>query len=114
MTQVRQQNTENQRKQNKERAVRKLLKKITTEKPSDKAVQEVRSLFIRGFLVSATHFANIMSCVFLFGNTEGLVSSVASKQPVKVVSSGVITYVSLYLWNANPLSICKQSSQVTL
>lgn len=42
VTQVRQQNMENQRKQNKERAVRKLLKKITTDKPSDKAVPEVR------------------------------------------------------------------------
>lgn len=42
VTQVRQQNMENQRKQHKERAVRKLLKKITTDKPSDKAVPEVR------------------------------------------------------------------------
>lgn len=41
VTQVRQQNMESQRKQNKERAVRKLLKKITTEKPSDKVVPEV-------------------------------------------------------------------------
>lgn len=41
VTQVRQQNMESQRKQNKERAVRKLLKKITTDKPSDKAVPEV-------------------------------------------------------------------------
>lgn len=41
VTQVRQQNMESQRKQNKERAVRKLLKKITTDKPADKAVPEV-------------------------------------------------------------------------
>ncbi len=41
VTQVRQQNMESQRKQNKERAVRKLLKKITTDKPTDKAVPEV-------------------------------------------------------------------------
>lgn len=41
VNQVRQQNMESQRKQNKERAVRKLLKKITTDKPSDKAVPEV-------------------------------------------------------------------------
>lgn len=32
---------ENLRKQNKERAMRKLLKKITTDKPSDKTVPEV-------------------------------------------------------------------------
>lgn len=44
VTQVRLQNAENQRKQNKERAVRKLLKKITTEKSSDKPLQEVRGL----------------------------------------------------------------------
>lgn len=41
MTQVRQQNMESQRKQNKERAVRKLLKKITIDKACDKAVTEV-------------------------------------------------------------------------
>lgn len=82
VTQVRQQNAENQRKQNRERAVRKLLKKITTEKSSDKTLQEVRST--------------------------------ACKQPLKVVSSGVIAYVSLHLWNTNPLSICKQSGPVTL
>lgn len=41
MSQVRQQNMENLRKQNKERAMRKLLKKITTDKPSDKTVPEV-------------------------------------------------------------------------
>lgn len=41
VTQVRQQNAENQRKQNKERAVRKLLKKITIEKSSEKPLQEV-------------------------------------------------------------------------
>ena len=41
VTQVRQQNMESQRKQNKERAVRKLLKKITTDKPSERAIPEV-------------------------------------------------------------------------
>ncbi|XP_037541301.1 rho GTPase-activating protein 18 [Nematolebias whitei] len=41
LNQVRQQNMENQRKQNKERAVRKLLKKITTDKPSEKNISEV-------------------------------------------------------------------------
>jgi len=46
MTQVRHQNMESLRKQNKERAVRKLLKKITTEKPTEKAVPEVRVLFM--------------------------------------------------------------------
>lgn len=44
MTQVRQQNMESHRKLNKERAVRKLLKKITTDKPSDKAGSEVGGL----------------------------------------------------------------------
>lgn len=42
MNQVRRQNMASQRKQNKERAVRKLLKKITTDKPSDKALPEVQ------------------------------------------------------------------------
>lgn len=41
MNQVRRQNMESQRKQNKERAVRKLLKKITADRPPDKAVPEV-------------------------------------------------------------------------
>uniref|UniRef100_UPI0037E8C93D rho GTPase-activating protein 18 n=1 Tax=Semicossyphus pulcher TaxID=241346 RepID=UPI0037E8C93D len=43
VTQVRQQNMESQRKQNKERAVRKLLKKMTTEKTSEKAIPEESS-----------------------------------------------------------------------
>uniref|UniRef100_A0A3Q3WWS9 Rho-GAP domain-containing protein n=1 Tax=Mola mola TaxID=94237 RepID=A0A3Q3WWS9_MOLML len=41
MNQVRQQNMENQRKQNKERVVMKLLKKITTDKPTDKSSQSI-------------------------------------------------------------------------
>lgn len=53
MTQVRLQNAENQRKQNKERAVRKLLKKITTEKSSEKPLQEVSSLKAVHFVFSA-------------------------------------------------------------
>ncbi|XP_042246916.1 rho GTPase-activating protein 18 [Thunnus thynnus] len=55
LTQVRQQNMESQRKQNKERAVRKLLKKMTTEKPPDKAVPEESS---QGFIrIQAPHFS---------------------------------------------------------
>ncbi|XP_049612161.2 rho GTPase-activating protein 18 isoform X1 [Syngnathus scovelli] len=46
LTQVRQQNTESQRKQNKERAVRKLLKKITTDKAADRAAPEKPSLLV--------------------------------------------------------------------
>lgn len=41
MNQVRQQNMENQRKPNRERAVRKLLKMITTDKPSERTIPEV-------------------------------------------------------------------------
>lgn len=63
MTQVRQQNMESQRKQNKERAVRKLLKKITTDKPSDKAVPEESS---QGFIrVQAPQFSKVSMAVQL-------------------------------------------------
>uniref|UniRef100_A0A8D3A5J9 Rho GTPase activating protein 18 n=1 Tax=Scophthalmus maximus TaxID=52904 RepID=A0A8D3A5J9_SCOMX len=59
VTQVRQHNMESQRKQNKERAVRKLLKKITTEKPSDK---ESSQGFIR---VQAPQFSKVSMAVHL-------------------------------------------------
>ncbi|XP_039981242.1 rho GTPase-activating protein 18 isoform X2 [Xiphias gladius] len=63
MTQVRRQNMESQRKQNKERAVRKLLKKITTDKPSDKAVPEESS---QGFIrVQAPQFSKVSMAVQL-------------------------------------------------
>ncbi|GLD71798.1 rho GTPase-activating protein 18 [Lates japonicus] len=63
VTQVRQQNMESQRKQNKERAVRKLLKKITTDKPSDKAVPEESS---QGFIrVQAPQFSKVSMAVQL-------------------------------------------------
>ncbi|KAG7240314.1 hypothetical protein INR49_027125 [Caranx melampygus] len=63
VTQVRQQNMESQRKQNKERAVRKLLKKITTDKPSDRAVPEETS---QGFIrVQAPQFSKISMVVQL-------------------------------------------------
>ncbi|KAA8583191.1 hypothetical protein FQN60_015737 [Etheostoma spectabile] len=63
MTQVRQQNMESHRKLNKERAVRKLLKKITTEKPSDKAVSEESS---QGFIrVQAPQFSKVSMAVQL-------------------------------------------------
>ncbi|XP_054474618.1 rho GTPase-activating protein 18 isoform X2 [Anoplopoma fimbria] len=57
MTQVRHQNMESHRKQNKERAVRKLLKKITIDKPSDKVVPEESS---QGFIrVQAPQFSKV-------------------------------------------------------
>ncbi|XP_041814332.1 rho GTPase-activating protein 18 isoform X3 [Chelmon rostratus] len=63
VTQVRQQNMESQRKQNKERAVRKLLKKITTDKPADKAVPEESS---QGFIrVQAPQFSKVSMAVQL-------------------------------------------------
>uniref|UniRef100_A0A8C4E0S0 Rho GTPase activating protein 18 n=1 Tax=Dicentrarchus labrax TaxID=13489 RepID=A0A8C4E0S0_DICLA len=64
VNQVRQQNMESQRKQNKERAVRKLLKKMTTDKPSDKAVPEVGSS--QGFIrVQAPQFSKVSMMVQL-------------------------------------------------
>ncbi|XP_068565016.1 rho GTPase-activating protein 18 isoform X3 [Cebidichthys violaceus] len=65
MTQVRHQNMESLRKQNKERAVRKLLKKITTDKPSDKAVPESSQGFIR---VQAPQFSKVSMAVQLTGD----------------------------------------------
>uniref|UniRef100_A0A673BBS3 Rho-GAP domain-containing protein n=1 Tax=Sphaeramia orbicularis TaxID=375764 RepID=A0A673BBS3_9TELE len=59
LMQVRNQNMESQRKQNKERAVRKLLKKITTDKQPDKAVPEG---FIR---VQAPQFTKVSMAVQL-------------------------------------------------
>uniref|UniRef100_A0A3Q1FM42 Rho GTPase activating protein 18 n=1 Tax=Acanthochromis polyacanthus TaxID=80966 RepID=A0A3Q1FM42_9TELE len=63
VTQVRQQNMESQRKQHKERAVRKLLKKITTEKPPERAIPEESS---QGFIrVQAPQFSKISMAVQL-------------------------------------------------
>uniref|UniRef100_A0A3Q3M7T9 Rho GTPase activating protein 18 n=1 Tax=Mastacembelus armatus TaxID=205130 RepID=A0A3Q3M7T9_9TELE len=63
VTQVRQQNMESLRKQNRERAVRKLLKKIT-DKPSDKAVLEVGTS--QGFIrVQAPQFSKVSMAVQL-------------------------------------------------
>nr|XP_020459471.1 rho GTPase-activating protein 18 isoform X2 [Monopterus albus] len=63
VTQVRQQNMESQRKQNKERAVRKLLKKITIDKPPDKAIFEENS---KGFIrVQAPQFSKVSMVVQL-------------------------------------------------
>ncbi|XP_056150454.1 rho GTPase-activating protein 18 isoform X2 [Lampris incognitus] len=63
LNQVRQQNTESQRKQNRERAVRKLLKKITTDKPVDKPVCEDSS---QGFIrVQAPQFRKVSMAVQL-------------------------------------------------
>uniref|UniRef100_A0A671Y4S6 Rho GTPase activating protein 18 n=1 Tax=Sparus aurata TaxID=8175 RepID=A0A671Y4S6_SPAAU len=65
VTQVRQQNMESQRKQNKERAVRKLLKKITTDRPTDKAVPEVGESS-QGFIrVQAPQFSKVSMAVQL-------------------------------------------------
>ncbi|XP_067337679.1 rho GTPase-activating protein 18 isoform X2 [Channa argus] len=63
VTQVRQQNMESHRKQNRERAVRKLLKKITTDKPADKAIPEESS---QGFIrVQAPQFSKVSMAVQL-------------------------------------------------
>ncbi|XP_041661947.1 rho GTPase-activating protein 18 isoform X2 [Cheilinus undulatus] len=63
MTQVRQQNMESQRKQNKERAVRKLLKKMTTEKTADKTIPEEGS---QGLIrVQAPQFSKVSMAVQL-------------------------------------------------
>ncbi|CAL1585957.1 unnamed protein product [Knipowitschia caucasica] len=57
VTQVRQQNMESQRKQNKERAVRKLLKKITTDKQPEKSAPEDS---VQGFIrVQAPQFSKV-------------------------------------------------------
>uniref|UniRef100_A0A8C9WTY4 Rho GTPase activating protein 18 n=1 Tax=Sander lucioperca TaxID=283035 RepID=A0A8C9WTY4_SANLU len=64
MTQVRQQNMESHRKLNKERAVRKLLKKITTDKPSDKSPSHASSS--QGFIrVQAPQFSKVSMAVQL-------------------------------------------------
>lgn len=63
VTQVRLQNAANQRKQNKERVVRKLLKKITTEKTSDKPLQEESSQGI--IRVQAPQFNKVSMAVQL-------------------------------------------------
>lgn len=63
MTQVRQQNMESQRKQNKERAVRKLLKKITTDKQPEKTIPEENT---QGFIrVQAPQFSKVSMAVQL-------------------------------------------------
>ncbi|KAM9704474.1 rho GTPase-activating protein 18 isoform 2-T2 [Menidia menidia] len=63
LTQVRQQNMESHRKQNKERAVRKLLKKITTDKPADKPISEENS---QGLIrVQAPQFTKVSMAVQL-------------------------------------------------
>ncbi|XP_061901096.1 rho GTPase-activating protein 18 isoform X2 [Entelurus aequoreus] len=63
LTQVRRQNMESQRKQNKERAMRKLLKKIAPEKPPDKCIPEQESSgFIR---VHAPQFSKVSMAVQL-------------------------------------------------
>ncbi|XP_033847181.1 rho GTPase-activating protein 18-like [Periophthalmus magnuspinnatus] len=63
LTQVRQQNMESQRKQNKERAVRKLLKKITPDKqPERSAPEESCHGFIR---VQAPQFSKVSMAVQL-------------------------------------------------
>ncbi|XP_074541117.1 rho GTPase-activating protein 18 isoform X1 [Halichoeres trimaculatus] len=63
VTQVRNQNMESQRKQNKERAVRKLLKKMTTEKTAEKTIPEEGS---QGFIrVQAPQFSKVSMAVQL-------------------------------------------------
>uniref|UniRef100_A0A3Q4BJ45 Rho-GAP domain-containing protein n=1 Tax=Mola mola TaxID=94237 RepID=A0A3Q4BJ45_MOLML len=65
MNQVRQQNMENQRKQNKERVVMKLLKKITTDKPTDKALPEVAESSQSIIRVQAPQFRKVSMAVEL-------------------------------------------------
>uniref|UniRef100_A0A1A7X1P4 Rho GTPase activating protein 18 n=1 Tax=Iconisemion striatum TaxID=60296 RepID=A0A1A7X1P4_9TELE len=63
LNQVRQQNMESQRKLNKERAVRKLLKKITTDRPHEKTIPEESS---QGFIrVQAPQFSKVSMAVQL-------------------------------------------------
>ncbi|RVE56192.1 hypothetical protein OJAV_G00233570 [Oryzias javanicus] len=63
LNQVRQHNMESQRKQNNQRAVRKLLKKITTDKPSEKSIPEESS---HGFIrVQAPQFSKVSMAVQL-------------------------------------------------
>ncbi|XP_077366988.1 rho GTPase-activating protein 18 isoform X2 [Festucalex cinctus] len=63
LTQVRQQNMESQRKQNKERAMRKLLKKITAEKLPDRVAPEESS---QGLIrVQAPQFSKVSMAVQL-------------------------------------------------
>lgn len=70
MNQVRQQNMENQRKPNRERAVRKLLKMITTDKPHERTIPEESS---HGFIrVHAPQFRKVSMAVEL---TEDLQAS---------------------------------------
>uniref|UniRef100_A0A3B3TXJ5 Rho GTPase activating protein 18 n=1 Tax=Poecilia latipinna TaxID=48699 RepID=A0A3B3TXJ5_9TELE len=70
LTQVRQQNMESQRKLYKDRAVRKLLKKITTDRPLDKAIPEENT---QGFIrVQAPQFSKISMAIQL---TEDLQAS---------------------------------------
>ncbi|XP_068505286.1 rho GTPase-activating protein 18 isoform X2 [Syngnathus scovelli] len=64
LTQVRQQNTESQRKQNKERAVRKLLKKITTDKAADRAAPEPSLLVVFAEQESSQGFIRIQAPQF--------------------------------------------------
>uniref|UniRef100_A0A3B5QTM4 Rho GTPase activating protein 18 n=1 Tax=Xiphophorus maculatus TaxID=8083 RepID=A0A3B5QTM4_XIPMA len=63
LTQVRQQNMENQRKLYKDRAVRKLLKKITTDRPIDKAIPEENTQGI--IRVQAPQFSKISMAIQL-------------------------------------------------
>uniref|UniRef100_A0A8C7ZAN8 Rho GTPase activating protein 18 n=1 Tax=Oryzias sinensis TaxID=183150 RepID=A0A8C7ZAN8_9TELE len=63
LDQVRQHNMESQRKPNNQRAVRKLLKKITTDKPSEKSIPEESS---QGFIrVQAPQFSKVSMAVQL-------------------------------------------------
>uniref|UniRef100_A0A8C6KCJ7 Rho GTPase activating protein 18 n=1 Tax=Nothobranchius furzeri TaxID=105023 RepID=A0A8C6KCJ7_NOTFU len=62
LNQVRRQNMESQRKLNKEKAVRKLLKKITTDRPHEKTIPENSQGFIR---VQAPQFSKVSMAVQL-------------------------------------------------
>lgn len=93
LTQVRQQNMESQRKLNKERAVRKLLKKITTDKPSDKTIPEESS---QGFIrVQAPQFSKVSMAVQL---TEDLQAADVLTRFLSQDSSVAVKKDELYLY----------------
>nr|XP_046229252.1 rho GTPase-activating protein 18 isoform X2 [Scatophagus argus] len=93
VTQVRQQNMESQRKQNKERAVRKLLKKITTDRPSEKAVSEE---CLQGFIrVHAPQFSKVSMAVQL---TEELQAADVLTRFLSQESSVTVKREELFLY----------------
>lgn len=95
VTQVRQQNMASHRKQNRERAVKKLLKKITTDKPSEKAVPEESS---QGFIrVQAPQFTKVSMAVQL---TEELQANDVLTRFLSQDSSVTVKQDELFLYES--------------